>query len=141
MSDVFDTIGAIYHYLEGCPKRHAVYEEQLRIHGITKGKQALHSLSDTRWAARSDNLHGVVNTLPAIISMLKKISGEGESAAEGLLVRLQKLKFVVSCLVLEKCFGLSKSVSEYLQHQNMDLVSAVSGVQSLKDQLSSLRNE
>lgn len=141
VSDIFDTIGSIYHYLEGSPKRHAVYEEQLRIHGISTGKRALHTLSDTRWAARSDNLEVVVNTLPAIISMLKKMSEGGESAADGLLVRLQKVKFVVSCLVLKKCFGLSKSVSVYLQHENMDLVSAVSGVQSLKDQLLSLRNE
>ena len=35
----------------------------------------------------------------------------------------------------------SRSVSECLQHENMDLVSAVSGVQSLKDSLSSFRNE
>ena len=87
-----------------------------------------------------DNLDVVGNTLPAITSMLEKMS-EGESATEGLLIHLQKLKFVVSCFVLKKCFGLSKSVSEYLQHENMDLVTAVSGVQSLKEELSSLRNE
>ena len=53
----------------------------------------------------------------------------------------QTLRFVASCSVLKKCFALSRSVSEYLQRENMDLVSAVSGVQSLKDSLSSFRNE
>jgi hypothetical protein len=73
--------------------------------------------------------------------MLEAMSEEGESAADGLLVRMRKLKFIASCIVLKKCFALSRSVSEYLQHENMDLVSAVSGVQSLKDSLSSFRNE
>ena len=141
VNDVFDIIGSVYHYLVGSPKRHALHEEKLQVHGISKGKIALHPLSDTRWTARSDNLEVVFNTLPAIISMLKAMSKEGESAADGLLVRMRKLKFIASCIVLKKCFALSRSVSEYLQHENMDLVSAVSGVQSLKDSLSSFRNE
>ena len=78
VNDVFDIIGSVYHYLEGSPKRHALYEEKLQVHGISKGKMALHTLSETRWTARSDNLEVVFNTLPAIISMLKAMSKEGE---------------------------------------------------------------
>eukprot|EP00794_Sanderia_malayensis_P009282 gene9282-10262_t len=141
VQDVFDTIGSIYRYLEGSPKRHALYERKLREKGITKGKIALHSLSDTRWAAKSDNLDTVVNTMPAIIEMLKEMSIEGESAAEGLLVRMQKFKFILACFILKKCFALCKSVSEYLQFKEMDLVSAVSGIQSLKRALQDLRND
>ena len=145
VNDVFDIIGCVYRYLEGSPKRHALYEEKLQVHGISKGKIALHILSDTRWTARSDNLEVAFNTSPAIISMLETMSEEGESAADGLLVRMQKLRFIASCIVLKKCFALSRSVSEYLQRENIDLVSAVSGavsgVQSLKDSLSSFRNE
>lgn len=139
VNDVFDIIGSVYHYLEGSPKRHALYDEKLLVHGVLKGKIALHTLSDTRWTARSDNLEVVVNTLPALISMLKAMSEEGESAVDGLLVRIRKLKFIASCIMLKKCFALSRSVSDYLQHENMDLVSAVSGVQSLKDSLSLFR--
>ena len=95
VNDIFDVIGSIYRYLEGSPQRHALYEEKLQVHGISKGKQALHSLSDTRWTARSDNLEVVVNALPATISMLEEMSEEGESAADGLLVRMQKFKFIV----------------------------------------------
>ena len=122
-------------------KRHALYEEKLQVPGISKGKIALHTLTDTRWTARSGNLKVVFNTLPAIISMLETMSEKGESAADGLLVRMQKLRFIASCIVLKKCFALSRSVSEYLQRENMDLVSAISGVQSLKDSLSSFQNE
>ena len=73
--------------------------------------------------------------------MVETMSEENGSAADGLLVRMQKLRFIASCIVLKKCFALSRSVSEILQCENLDLVSAVSGVQSLKDSLSSLRNE
>ena len=141
VNDVFDIVGCVYLYLEGSPKRHALYEGELQVHGISKGKIALHALSDTRWTARSDNLEVVFNTLPAIISMLETMPEEGESAADGLLERVQKLRFIASCIVLKNCFALSRSLSEYLQHENMDLVSAVSGVQSLKDSLSSFPNE
>ena len=44
-------IGSIYRYLEGSLKRHALFEEKLQAHGISKGKVALHTLSDTRWTA------------------------------------------------------------------------------------------
>ena len=54
-----------------------MYEEKLRVHGISKGKYALHSLSDIRWTARSDNLDVVVKTLPTIISMLEEMSEGG----------------------------------------------------------------
>ena len=94
VNDVFDIIGCVYRYLEGSLKRHALYEEKLQVHDISQGKIALHTFSDTRWTARSDNLDVVFNTLPAIISMLKTMSEEGESAADGLLVRMQKLKFI-----------------------------------------------
>lgn len=114
VNDVFDIIGSVYHYLEGSLKRHALYEDKLRVHGISEGKIALHTLSDTRWTARSNKLVVVFNTLPAII---KAMSEECESAADGLLVRMRKLKFIASCIVLKKCFALSRSVSDYLQHE------------------------
>ena len=141
VNDVFDIIGSIYRYLEGSPKRHALYERKLREKGIMKGKITLHSLSDTRWAAKSDNLETVINTMPAIVEILKEMSIEGESAADGLLVRMLKFKFILACFVLKKCFALCKSVSEYLQFKEMDLVSAVSGVQSLKQALQDIRND
>ena len=139
--DILDIIGSIYKYMEGSPKRHAVYERKLQLKGIAKGKVALHSFSDTRWTARSDNLETIVNAMPAILEMLKEMSDEGDSAAEGLLVRMKKFKFVLGCHILLKCFSLSRSISEYLQHKDMDLVTAVSGIDALKRSLSAFLNE
>jgi hypothetical protein len=141
VSDVFDIIGAIYRYLEGSPQRHGVLAEKIKKHNIVNGKTALHSLSETRWAARSDNLDTILNIFPAIISMLQEMSENGESAADGLQVRMLQLKFVASCIILNRCFSLSRCISEYLQREDMDLVSAITGIQSLKDTLSSLRND
>ena len=42
VKDLFDTIGCIYRFMEGSPKRHAAYEKMLQAKGITKGKTALH---------------------------------------------------------------------------------------------------
>ena len=69
------------------------------------------------------------------------MSGKGESAAHGLLVRMLPFKFIASCLILKSFFSLSRCISKYLQYEDMDLVSAVSGIQSLKDTLSSFRND
>lgn len=79
-----------------------------------------------------------MNTLPAIMKMLMEMSIEIESAADGLLARLNKMKFVVACFILQKCFLLCKCVSEYFQCKEIDLVSAVSSIQSLLKPLQSL---
>ncbi len=89
----------------------------------------------------------VKNCLPICFPNLNKILHNSKFDAITAMAPLQgvaklvQIYFFVLCIVLKKCFALSRSVSEYLQHENMDLVSAVSGVQSLKDSLSSFRNE
>ena len=47
VNDVFDIIGCVYRYL-GSPKRHALYEEKLQAHGISKGKIALNTHFQTQ---------------------------------------------------------------------------------------------
>ena len=79
--------------------------------------------------------------MPSILEMLKEMSDEGDSAAEGLLVRMKKFKFVLGCHILLKRFSMSRSISEYLQHKDIDLVSAVSGKNALRRSLSAFRNE
>ena len=49
VKEIFETIGDIYRYMEGSPKRHKVYENHLKANAITSGKTALHSFFDTRW--------------------------------------------------------------------------------------------
>ena len=101
---IFETIGDIYRFMEGSPKRHKVYENHLKAKGITSGKIALHSFPDTRWSARSDNLEVVLNVYPALLSMFKELSEQHINVATGLLARLRQFRFVAACLILKNAF-------------------------------------
>ena len=46
--DVFSTIGSMYKVMEGSPKRHAVYEANLKRFSIKDGSAALRGFSNTR---------------------------------------------------------------------------------------------
>ena len=107
------------------PKWHALHNEHVKQKQITSGKTALHALSDTRWTARSDNLDTIMNVYLALLSMFQQMSHGGNGTATGLLFRIKQLNFVTACLVLQKCFSLSRHASEYLQNEEMDLLTAV----------------
>jgi hypothetical protein len=139
---IFETIGDIYRYMEGSPKSHKIYENHLKANDITSGKTALHSFSDTRWTARTDNLKVVINVYPALLSMFKEQAEQNnDSVAIGLLARLTPFRFLAACIVLEKCFSLSTHASEYLQRADMDLTSGVTAIQDLKAAMTSLRSD
>ena len=127
--------------MEGSPERHAVYESDLPAKGITNGKTSLHAYSDTRWTARSDNLEVVLNVFRTLLSMIEEQSNTGDNVATGLLVRLTTFRFMASCIVLKECFSISRSASEYLQREEMDLVSGVSSIEDLKRTLASYRSD
>ena len=138
---IFETIGDLYRFMEGSPKRQKVYEDHLKARGITSGKVALHALSDTRWSARSDNLDVVINAYPALLSMFKELSEQNIAVATGLLVRLKQFSFVAACLILQQCFSLSQYASEYLQKEDIDLTSGVAAIQDLTATLESFRSD
>ena len=138
---VFDAIGDIYRFMDGSPKRHALYKEHVKKQDISSGKTALHSLSDTRWTARSDNLDVIISVYPALLSMFKQMSNEGNGTAAGLLFRIKQFDFVSACLVLQKCFSLSRHASEYLQSEEVDLVTAVVAIQDLTNTYETMRSQ
>ena len=80
---VFETIGDFYRFMDGFPKRHALYNEHLKQQQITSGKTALHALFDTRWTARSDNLDTIMNVYPALLSMFQQMSHGVNGTATG----------------------------------------------------------
>ena len=142
VKEIFETIGDIYRYMEGSPKRHEVYENHLKANAITSGKTALHSFSDTRWTARTANLEVLLNVYPALLPMFKEQTEQNnDSVATGLLVRLIQFRFVAACLILKKCFSLSTHASEYLQREDMDLTSGVTAIHDLKAMMASFRSD
>ena len=138
---MFETIGDIYRFMDGSPKRHALYNEHVKQQQITSGKTALHALSDTRWTARSDNLDTIMNVYPALLSMFQQMSHGGNGTATGLLFRIKQFNFVTAFLVVQKCFSLSRYASEYLQNKGMDLITAVVAIRDLKSAYQAMRSE
>eukprot|EP00795_Rhopilema_esculentum_P001903 gene1903-16403_t len=138
---IFETIGDIYRFMEGSPKRHKVYENHLMAKGITSGKIVLHFFSDTRCSALSDNLEVAMNVYLALLSIFKVLSEQHINMATGLLVRLRQSRFVAACLILNKCFSLSQYVFEYLQNEDMDLISGVAAIRDLRAMMESFRSD
>ena len=127
--------------MDDFPKRDALYNEHVKQKQITSGKTALHALSDTRWTARSDDLDTIMNVYPALLSMFQQMSHGGNGTATALLLQIKQFNFVTACLVLQKCFSLSRHASEYLQNEEMDLLTAVVAIQDLKSAYQAMRSE
>lgn len=138
--DVFSTIGSIYKVMEGSPKRNAVYVANLKRFSIKDGRTALRAFSDTRWTGRANNLDTTLNTLPALIATLRELQSN-DATCEGLLVRIGSFEFLLQLLILKECFEFSRYSSEYLQREEMDMVTAVDAVTTLINTFPSLRNE
>ena len=73
--------------------------------------------------------------------MFQQMSHGGNGTATGLLLRIKQFNFVSACLVLQKCFSLSRHASEYLQNEGMDLLTAVVAIQDLKSAYQAMRSE
>ncbi|CAM1298254.1 Uncharacterised protein r2_g787 [Pycnogonum litorale] len=140
VKDVFETIGGIYKELEGSPKREGVYRSFLERFEISEGRMVLRSVSDTRWTAREDNLAATYNALKAIVATVQELKGE-DSACAGLLKRINNFKFVLKITILKECFLLARYASEYLQREDMDMITAIDAINSLKKQLKEFRTE
>ena len=140
VQDVFNTIGAIYKELEGSPKREEVYKSYLKTYKIIEGRTALRSVSDTRWTAREDNLAATHNALQAIMATVQELKG-GDSGCLGLLKRINSFQFVLNLVILNDVFMLTRYASEYLQREDMDMVTAVDTMQTLTTHLKEFRNE
>ena len=82
-----------------------------------------------------------MNVYPALLSMFQQMSHGGNGTATGLLLRIKQFNFVTACLVLQKCFSLSRHASEYLQNGGMDLLTAVVAIQDLKNAYQAMRSE
>ena len=138
-SAVFDVIGTIYNIFR-YPARHTVFSNYLKNFKICEGRVEFCSKSDTRWQAREDNLRALLNTYPAVIASLEFLKDKDE-ACRGLLTTLGSIEFICKVKLLQKVFSITRTVSEYLQKVNMDLVTAVDSVESLKKTINDIRNK
>lgn len=141
----FGTVESLYVFIEGSSKRHAIFIKSQQDCGL-KRTYTLKRLSDTRWSCRIDSLIALKSTLPAVLKTLEFISeNEGTariaSEAEGLLTRVHSFKFVFSLIVFHEFLSYTKTLSDYLQSENMDFLSAAEMTNTVRSVLQSKRDE
>jgi hypothetical protein len=126
--DTFSILKRLYAFFSTSPKRHGIYERFAKeLCHVTKGRKLLQLSSTTRWTARSDNLETVHNCLPAIVASL--------------LRSIQQFDFVLAICVLRELLLLCRSVSEYLQAADMDMLASLTAISDLTNKLQVMRDD
>ena len=103
----------------------------------------LQKLLDTRWACR----HGVVNaiccTYDSLLATLEEPSERVDRAkaveATGLLLQIKSFKFLVSLIMFDRIMACTKSLSDYLQHAQVNLAKATDLVAAIVSMLELFR--
>ena len=103
-------------------------------------------LSDTWWACRSDAILAVFENLPAIILALDEVqscsqSGCVASEASGLKHQILKFEFLMCLVVLKDLLSKCRTISDYLQREDIDIVTALQVVDTTVTTLKSMRSE
>lgn len=137
-------IQLIYSFIEGSPKRHAVFEDIVKTTN-TKLK-TLKSLSETRWACRSEAVSVVHVQLNAILQAFKEIiedasDSKARAKGKGILHQIESFDFIICLEIMHPILQLVVKVSQTLQSYDIDLCQAMDEVSSLAIALEELRIE
>lgn len=142
----FGVLQSLYTFLEASPHRQAKLQAIIAEVNSNPRILSIKRLSDTRWACRSDAVRAVSANFSAILKALDEIEQSSHNCrvtAEAVGLRYQMLKFeFVLCLtvfkdVLFKC----RCISDYLQREDIDIVSALQVADTTIKTLKEMRNE
>lgn len=134
----------IFNFIEGSCSRHAVLE---KIVSITEIKlKTLKSISNTRWACRSEAISAIRDNYKILLKAIKEISDSSKHAdvrvkGLGILNQMETFEFIFTMEMLHPILSLILKVSICLQNPSLNLLTAVRIVESLKKSLTKLRNE
>ncbi|KAE9543666.1 hypothetical protein AGLY_002062, partial [Aphis glycines] len=142
--DFFGVLQIIYSFIEASPVRHAILERISKE--INLKLKSLKTLSTTKWACRSEAIEAVKNNYSASLLCLEEISNktnlsEVRAKAKGLIFQMKTFNLIFSMHILSPVLIMIQKVSASLQSPNLDLLSAVSLVKSLREHLSKLRSD
>lgn len=142
--DFFGTIQLIYNFIESSCTRHAILEKVANAANIKL--KTIKSVSNTRWACRSEAVSAIKANYSALLIAIKQISDttkqpDVRAKALGLIHQMQTFNFIFALQMLNPILNTILKVSMALQSSNLDLLTAVSLVESLKLSLESLRNK
>lgn len=141
--DFFGIVQIIFSYIEGSPKRHAIYEDIVKE--TTIKIKTLKSLSDTRWACRSEAVSVIHAHLVDIVKAIEECTESTSDSklrakGKGILLQVQSFNFIASLQIMHPILQLVVKVSKALQNPKIDLCQAVEDVESLALALIEMRN-
>lgn len=124
--------------------RHAVFEKLSKEYGARV--HTLKSCSTTRWACCAEAANAIKNNYFVIIQALETINlkcsiPEMRAKGQGLLYQLQTFNFIFCLNMMQVILQLILKVSSTLQTPNLELLTAVMLVKTLRQSLVSLRND
>jgi len=134
----------ICNFIEGSCTRHAVFENVSKLINIKL--KTLKSLSTTRWACRSEAINAVKNSYSALLIAIKQITDDTKQSdirakGLGIIYQMESFEFIFAMQMLDPILNLILHVSTVLQSSDINLLTAIDFVRSLKKSLESMRND
>lgn len=141
--DFFGNIQLIHNFIESSCIRHAVLEKI--ANSMNLKLKTLKSVSTTRWACRYEAVSAVKVNYSALLTAINEISEstrQSDIRAKGLgiIYQMKTFEFVFALEMLSPILCSILKVSEYLQKSDINLLTAVQLVESLKNTLETMRN-
>ena len=126
LRNALGNIQSLYNFLEGSPKRHALFSD---IELENKDyKQTLKSLSVTRWSCRWVAVKSVYDQMERIVKTLLELSTDKDAKtytdSRALLIAICDMDFIFGLCVLRIILSNTHRLSQYLQGKEVDVLSA-----------------
>lgn len=142
--DFFGTVQIIFAFIESSCVRHAILEKmskQIHVKLVT-----LKSISNTRWACRSEAISAFKSNYAALVMALQEICdstrlSDVSAKARGLIFQMPSFNFIFALNMLEPIFSVILKFSTNLESGELDLLTAVNLIKSLKLTISQYRSD
>ena len=138
-------IQSLHNFLEGSPKRHAIFKDIEVEDEDEDVTLTIKSQSATRWSCRWAAVKAVVNQLPKIIEALLSLSKDRDpktyNDSNSLLNSICDFRFVFGLNALKIILSNNDGLSRYLQGKQMDVVTAKKSVDGVIKTLSGCRTQ
>ena len=126
--NVLGAVSSLYNFLEGSAKRHAKLAEAQQSAAASSSNHptvTLKRLCETRWSSRYRSVHAVFSNYSAILETLTFISEKDSSKsgadANSLLLNVSTFHFFFHLKVLDTLLEVTNILSEYLQHEHINM--------------------
>lgn len=127
--NVLGTVSSLYNFLEGSAKRHAKLAE-VQHSSVTNSSSnhpviTLKRLCETRWSSRYRSVQAVLSNYSAILETLTFVSENDTSKsgadAHSLFLNVCTFHFFFYLTVLNALLEVTNVLSEYLQHEQINM--------------------